>query len=124
MIDISKKNCAVATTTVERDTLSTPFDSYRKITARDNLKRSKDGFERQVFAMRVNATKLLRPSKPYCEPSRLDTAKAARPDHTDKMGLSGEVHPPGLTDAPRISLCYYRRYMLDNCHERHVAVLA
>jgi hypothetical protein len=41
MIDISKKNCAVATTTVERDTLSTPFDSYRKITARDNLKQSK-----------------------------------------------------------------------------------
>jgi hypothetical protein len=42
MIDISKNNCAVATTTVERDTLSTPFDSYRKkITARDNLKQSK-----------------------------------------------------------------------------------
>jgi len=103
MIDISKKNCAVATTTVERDTLSTPFDSYRKITARD-FETIKDGFERQVFAMRVNATSYYARASRIARPSRLDTGKAARPDHTDKMGLSGEVHPPGLTDAPRISL--------------------
>jgi diaminopimelate decarboxylase len=56
MTDISKNNCAVAMTTVERDTLSTPFDTYRETTARDNLKQIKDGFERQVFAVKVNST--------------------------------------------------------------------
>jgi hypothetical protein len=30
MIDISKNNCAVATITVERDTISPPFGIYRK----------------------------------------------------------------------------------------------
>jgi hypothetical protein len=30
MIDISKNKCAVATTTVERDTPGTPFDGYIK----------------------------------------------------------------------------------------------
>ena len=42
MIDISKKNCAVATTTVERDTPGTPFDGYiKRLLPRDTLKQSK-----------------------------------------------------------------------------------
>jgi hypothetical protein len=56
VIDISKNNCAVATTTVERDTPDTPFDGYKKITAPRYPKTIKDRFERQVFAMRVNLT--------------------------------------------------------------------
>ena len=48
----------------------------------------------------------------------------ARPDRTDKTGLSAEAQPPGVMGALRIRLCYSRSYRLDNCHEHVVAVLA
>src|SRR5262245_17524144 len=42
VIDISKNNCAVATTTVERVTPGTPFDGYiKRLLPRDTLKQSK-----------------------------------------------------------------------------------
>jgi hypothetical protein len=54
--------------------------------------------------MRVNPTNLYAPEQAvghlasYCQ--------GLRGHHTDKMGLSAEAQPPGLTDAQRISLCY------------------
>ena len=68
---------------------------------------------------------LAHPSKPHREAvSASSRLGLARPDHTDKMGLSGEAQPPGVMGAQRISLCYSRSYRLDNCHEHVVAVLA
>ena len=65
------------------------------------------------------------PSKPYCEAVPTSYCQGLRGQITrTKRGLSGEAQQSGLTDAPRISLCYYRCYMLDNGHERHVAVPA
>jgi hypothetical protein len=96
MIDISKNKCAVATTTVKRDTLSTPFDFYNKnIPLPEMTWNTQRWFERRVSHISV-------------KPETLEAPAA------------------GVTDAQRVGLCYSRCtfHMLDSCHERVVAVLA
>jgi hypothetical protein len=47
---------------------------------------------------------LAHPSKPHREAVSASYRQGlARPDHTDKMGLSGEAQPPGVMGAQRIS---------------------